>query len=126
MAALLHETAVSTPTPDGTVSVAQVAPALTVPMITGLPKMPNPTAVQSELVGQEIALRPLTSGGIDCAVHAYPSLTESRTEFSPTAKQSAVLGHETEFKRLVPGGGVRDAQDNPPVVVAMIVDPAPA
>jgi hypothetical protein len=52
-------------------------------------------------------------------------LTEASTEFTPTAKQSAVLGHETEFKRLVPRGGVCAVHDNPPLVVAMIVEPAP-
>ena len=45
--------------------------------------------------------------------------------FTPTAKQSAVLGHDTEFNRLVPAGGVCAVQDRPPVVVLMIVDPAP-
>ena len=113
------------PTPAGTDSDVQVAPAFTVPMMTGLPKRPNPTAVQSEVVAHEMALRPLTSEGIACAVQAYPSLTEARTELTPTAKQSAVLGHETELKRLVPGGGVCAVQDSPPVVVPMIVDPAP-
>ena len=94
---LAHETAVRMPTPEGTGSEVQVAPALTVPMMTGLPKMPNPTAMQSESLAHEMALRPATSEGIDCAVQAYPSLTEARTVFTPTAKQSAVLGHETEL-----------------------------
>ena len=47
----MHETLVKMPTEAGTVSEDQVVPALTVPMMTGLPKMPNPTAVQSDDVG---------------------------------------------------------------------------
>ena len=85
------------PTPEGTGSEAQVAPASVVPMMTGLPKMPNPTAMQSDVVAHEMALRPATSEGMDCALHAYPALTEARTEFTPTAKQSTVLGHEAEL-----------------------------
>ena len=125
MPPLTHETAVRMPTPEGTGSAFQVVPASAVPMITGLPKIPNPTAVQSEVDAHEIPLRPLTSAGTDCAAQAYPSLTEARTVFTPTAKQSDVLGQETEFKRLVPAGGVCAVQDNPPVVVPMMVDPAP-
>lgn len=45
--------------------------------------------------------------------------------FTPAAKQSAVVGHDTELKRLVPAGGVWADHDRPPVVVPMIVDPAP-
>ena len=120
-----HETDVMTPTPAGTGSGVQIAPASVVPMTTGLPKMPKPTAVQSDVVAHEIPLRPLTSAGIDCWLHAYPSLTDARTALTPTAKQSAVLGQETEFKRLVPAGGVCAVQDNPPVVVPMMVEPAP-
>jgi hypothetical protein len=123
-ATLLHETAVNGPTPEGSGSATQVVPALTVPMMMGVRKMLNPTAVQSEAVGHEIALRPSTADGIDCAVHAYPPLTEARTEFTPTAKQSKVLGHEAEFSELVPAGGFCDVQDKPPVVVDMIVEPA--
>jgi hypothetical protein len=36
-----------------------------------------------------------------------------------------LLGHETEWSWLIPGGGVSLDQDNPPVVVTMIIDPAP-
>jgi len=113
------------PTPDGTGSEVQVVPALTVPMMTGLPNMPKPTAVQSEADAHEMPSRPATSDGIACGFHAYPSLTEERTESTPTAKQSAVLGHDAELKRLVPGGGVLAVHDRPPVVVLMTVEPAP-
>ena len=85
-----------TPTPEGTGSEVQVAPASVVPMMTGLPKMPKPTAMQSDVLAHEMAVRPATSEGRVCAVHAYPALTEARTEFTPTAKQSTVLGHEAE------------------------------
>jgi hypothetical protein len=44
---------------------------------------------------------------------------------TPAAKQSAVLGHDTELIRLAPTGGFCDIQDSPPVVVVMIVAPAP-
>jgi hypothetical protein len=72
-----------------------------------------------------MALRPDTAEGSCCALHAYPSLTEASTDFTPTAKQSMVLGHETEFSFPVPDGGLCAAQARPPVVVPMIVDPAP-
>jgi hypothetical protein len=64
--ALTQETAVSSPTPAGmAVSAVQVAPESVVPIMTGLPNIPKPTAVQSEIVGHEIPFRPLTSEGID-------------------------------------------------------------
>ncbi len=121
----MQETAVRIPTPVGTGSAVQEAPALTVPMMTGLPKMPNPTAVQSDVVAHETPLSPSTSGGMACWLHAYPSLTEDNTVFHPTAKQFAVDGHDAELRRLVPAGGVRAAHERPPVVVVMMVDPAP-
>ncbi|MGO8827023.1 MAG: hypothetical protein ACLQU9_17540 [Acidimicrobiales bacterium] len=69
--ALTQETAVSSPTPGGmVVSAVQVVPASVVPMMAGLPKMPNPTAVQSKDVGHEIPFRPLTSDGIWLALQA--------------------------------------------------------
>ena len=52
------------PVPGGTVSGAQDVPPSLVPIRTGLPKIPNPTAVQTEVDAQEIPLRPLTSAGI--------------------------------------------------------------
>ena len=51
---LAQETAVKTPTPDGTVPGVQVRPPSVVLMATGLPKMPNPTAVHSLIVAHEI------------------------------------------------------------------------
>jgi hypothetical protein len=77
------------------------------------------------VVGQEIPLRPLTSAGIDSSVHAYPAFREVSTESTPAAKQSAVLGHEAEFSVLVPAGAFWAVHDKPPVIVPMIVDPAP-
>jgi len=106
MVVLTHEIAVKVPVPGGTVSGVQVVPPSFVPITTGLPKIPNPTAVQSVVDGHEIPLRPLTSAGMDSAVHAYPAFREVSTESTPAAKQSAVLGHETEFSTLVPGGGL--------------------
>jgi len=67
---LTHEMAVSSPIPVGAVRAAQVVPPSVVPMMTGLPNMPNPTAVQSEVDGHEIPFRPLTSDGIGSALHA--------------------------------------------------------
>jgi len=113
------------PTPVGTVWLDHVTPALTVPMMTGLPKMPKPTAVQSDGVPQEMPLRPATSDGMVWGLQAYPALTEAKTEFTPTAKQSAVVGQATELRRLVPGGGVWAVHRVPPVVVLMMVEPAP-
>ncbi len=64
VAVFAHETAVRMPTPIGTVSEVQVVPASTVPMTTGLPKMPNPTAVHADFVAHEMPLRPSTLDGI--------------------------------------------------------------
>jgi hypothetical protein len=122
---LTHETAVKAPTPDGMVPGVQVRPPSVVLTATGLPKMPNPTAVQALVVAHEIPFKPLTWAGMTTDLHAYPALTEVTTELSPAAKQFAVLGHDTAFKRLVPGGGFCVAHDKPPVVVPMMVDPAP-
>ncbi len=47
--------------------------------------MPKPTAVQSAVVGHEMPFSPLTSVGIESALHAYPALTDRRTEFTPAA-----------------------------------------
>src|ERR1700735_1361457 len=101
IAGLVHDTLVKMPTEVGTVSEDHVLPALTVPMMTGLPKMPKPTAVQSDVVMQEMLFSPATSEGIVCGLQAWPALNEARTESSPTAKQSAVDGHDVELKRLV-------------------------
>ncbi len=87
--------------------------------------MPNPTAVQSEVVAHEIPFRPLTWVGMTSGLQAYPALTEARIDLAPAAKQSALLGHETAFKLLVPGGGFWADHVNPPVEVPMMVDPAP-
>jgi hypothetical protein len=62
--ALTQSTPVRTPTPEGTGSVVQVAPPFDVPITMGLPKMPKPTAVQSESDGQVIPFSPLTVAGI--------------------------------------------------------------
>jgi hypothetical protein len=94
-------------------------------MITALPNMPNPTAVQSVVVGHEIPFSPLTSAGIAWDVHAWPAFWVVRTASTPAAKQSAGLGHETEFRLPMPAGGICGAHDKPPVVVPMIVEPAP-
>jgi hypothetical protein len=67
---LAQETPVKTPTEEGAVSEIHVAPALTVPMMTGLPKMPKPTAVQVDGEIQEIPFRPATPLGNDCGVQA--------------------------------------------------------
>jgi hypothetical protein len=121
----VHETLVKTPTEAGAVSEDQVVPALTVPMMTGLPKMPKPTAVQSDVVTQEMPFSPATPEGIVCGFQAWPALTDARTESTPTAKQSAVDGHDAELKRLVPVGGLCEVQETPPDVVLMMVDPVP-
>ncbi len=94
-------------------------------MMTGLPKMPNPTAVQSDVEMHEMPFRPATPGGMVCGLQAWPALTEARTELTPTAKHSAVVGHDAELKRLVPVGGLCAVHERPPVVVLMMVDPAP-
>lgn len=114
------------PTPAGTaVSAVQVVPESVVPMMTGLPKMPNPTAVQSDVVGHEIPLRPLTTEGIGSLFQAWPALDDASTELTPAAKHSAVLGHDAEVSWLVPSGGVCSVQLVPPLMVLMIVEPAP-
>jgi hypothetical protein len=60
---LEHETAVRRPTPVGIGSIAQLDPPFTVPINSGLPKMPNPTAVQLEVEAQDMPLSPFTWGG---------------------------------------------------------------
>jgi len=125
MDALTHETAVKMPTPAGTVSAVHVPPPFAVPIATGPPKMPNPTAVQSELVAHEIPFSPLTWVGMTSGFHAYPAFNETWTELIPTAKQLALLGHEIAFNPLAPGGGFWTTHDTPPVVVPIMVDPAP-
>src|ERR1700722_17233247 len=94
-------------------------------MMTGLPKMPNPTAVQSDAVTHEMPFRPATLGGSVCALQAWPALTDAKTESMPTAKQSAVDGHDTELIPLVPEGGDCAAHATPPVDVFMMVELAP-
>jgi hypothetical protein len=125
MAGLVHETLVKTPTEAGAVSEDQVVPASMVPMMTGLPKIPNPTAVQSDVVTQEMPFSPATLAGVVCGFQAWPALTDARTESTPTAKQSAVDGHDAELKRLIPDGGLCAVHDTPPEVVLMMVDPVP-
>jgi len=105
MDALTHEAPVNTPTPAGIVSAVQVRPPSVVAITTGLPKMPNPTAVQSELVAHEIPFSPLTWVGMPSGVHAYPAFDETWTVLIPTEKQLALLGHEIAFNPLAPGGG---------------------
>jgi len=117
--------AVRVPVPDGATSCVQVDPPSVVPMTAGLPKIPNPTAVQSTVVGHEIPSSPFTEAGTDSALHAWPAFREVRTESTPAAKQTAVLGHDTEFSVLVPEGGFCATHDNPPVTVPMMVEPAP-
>jgi hypothetical protein len=69
--ALSQETAVSSPTPAGmAVSAVQVVPESDVPIMTGFPNIPKPTAVQTEVVGHEIPFRPLTSEGITSVLQA--------------------------------------------------------
>jgi hypothetical protein len=92
----------------------------------GLPKMPKPTALQVEVVGQEIPLRPLTVAGIDCEVQVRPRLAVASNESVPTAKQVMVLGHEVEDNVSIPSGTVSSDQDKPLVVVEMTIEPVPA
>ena len=80
-----QSTALKMPTPAGTVSVVQSVPPLDVPMIIGVQKMPKPTAVQSEDVGQEMPLSPLTPAGIELACHVRPAFWLTRIEFQPMA-----------------------------------------
>ena len=125
IAGLVHDTLVKTPTEVGTVSEDHVLPALTVPMMTGLPKMPKPTAVQSDVVMQEMLFSPATSEGVVCGFQAWPALTDAKTESMPTPKQSAVDGQDTERMSLVPEGGDCAAHATPPDEVFMIVELAP-
>lgn len=122
---LAHETLVSKPIPFGSAPVDQLDPPLVVRIASGLPKMPNPTATQSDAVGQEVPFRPLTWVGMFCEFQVKPWLEEDRAEFTPATKQLLMLGHEAELRRLVPDGRVSTVQELPAVVVLMIVDPAP-
>jgi hypothetical protein len=57
---LEHDTALRMPTPGGIGSMDQLDPPLVVPISSGRPKIPNPTAVQKAVVAQEIPFIPLT------------------------------------------------------------------
>jgi hypothetical protein len=87
--------------------------------------MPNPTAKQSVAVGQEISFNPLTAPGITSVFHAKPAFCETTTASIPTAKQTAVVGQATELSRPFPVGGASLDHVPPPLVVTMIVEPAP-
>ena len=52
-------------------------------------------------------------------------MTDASTELTPTTKHSAGVGHEAEFRWLIPEGGVCADHERPPVVVVMMVVPAP-
>ena len=52
-------------------------------------------------------------------------MTDFRIEPTPAAKHVAVVGQDTPPMRPVPEGGDCALQDRPPVVVLMMVDPAP-
>lgn len=95
-------------------------------MMTGIEKIPKPTAMHCEGDTHEIPVKPMTLDGIAWEFQDRPTLAVCKTVSTPTAKQSEVVGHETESSWLIPGGGDWLDQDNPPVVVAIIVDPAPA
>jgi hypothetical protein len=118
-----QDTPVRMPTVLGTASADQVEPPVLVPTMTGVEKMPNPTAVQLDALGQEIPFRPLTSEGIDWVVQASPALVEARTELSPAAKQIAVVGQATELMLPIPKGGFTADQEEPPEVVENMSDP---
>jgi hypothetical protein len=98
-------------------------------MIAGLapfrPNMPNPTAMQLVVVGHEIPFKPLTALGIATLFHSKPALDETTTVSIPAAKQTAVVGQSTELSPPVPVGGASFHQLPPPLVVSMIVEPAP-
>jgi hypothetical protein len=87
--------------------------------------MPNPTAVQSVVVAQEMPFKPLTSAGRFCACHAYPAFEENNTSLTPATKQIALVGHDAERRRLVPDGSVSSVHESPPEFVLMRVEPAP-
>jgi hypothetical protein len=65
MVVLTHDTPVSAPTPAGTVSFDHVPPPLVVPIMAGEANIPNPTAVQTETLTQEMPDKPLTDDGVD-------------------------------------------------------------
>jgi hypothetical protein len=120
-----HETPVRAPTFEGTGWLDQVTPAFIVLMMTGLEKMPKPTAVQVDGETHEMPVRPLTLAGMDWLLQVRPTLVVCKTVSTPAAKQSAVFGQETELSGPIPGGGVCEDHDKPPVVVVMMVEPAP-
>jgi hypothetical protein len=87
--------------------------------------MPNPTAKQSVGVGQEIPFKPLTTSGRFSVLQAKPALSETTRLLVPAAKQTAVLVQATDLNAPVPIGGDLFDQESPPLVVVMIVEPAP-
>jgi hypothetical protein len=94
---LAQETPVRAPTFAGTGWFDQVTPAFVVLMMTGLEKMPNPTAVHAVGETHEMPVRPLTLAGMDWLVQVRPTLVVCKTVSTPAAKQSEVIGQETEL-----------------------------
>jgi hypothetical protein len=94
-------------------------------MITGLEKTLKPTAVHCEGDTHEIPVRPLTLDGIAWDDQVRPTFVPRRTALVATAKQTLVMGHEAECTCPIPKGVDSEDQAKPPVVVAMIGDPAP-
>jgi hypothetical protein len=116
---------VRVPTPGGIGSVDHVDPPSVVLISSGLPKMPNPTAVQSEVVAQDMPVSPLTWDGVFCVLHENPALAENNTVLTPAAKQTAVVGQEAERRRLVPAGDASFVQETPPEIVVIMAEPEP-
>jgi hypothetical protein len=94
-------------------------------MIIGAPKMPKPTAVQLEDVGQETPLSPATAGGVDWRLQVRPALTLERFESHPATLHAPVIGHAAEVSWPMPLGEVAAAQFDPPSSVVVIVEPDP-
>jgi hypothetical protein len=73
------------PTLGGTVSFLHVLPPSVVPMMTGLPKMPNPTAVHDEVLTHAMPVSPSTSAGTFCTFQLPPSFVDAMIESELTA-----------------------------------------
>jgi hypothetical protein len=94
-------------------------------MITGIEKMPKPTAMHCVGDGHDMPVTPLTIDGIASEFQLRPTFVVCRMEPTPTAKQSTVVGHETEDSRPIPEGGDSLNQDESPDEIAIIVAPVP-
>jgi hypothetical protein len=127
-----QETLSTFSTPAGSVVLFQIVPPSVVDIASPVSVNPlvvsstlSPTAVQSEVLEQEMSLTSLTPAGKVWVLHVVPSVVAARvgtaepTVLTADAQQSDVPAHPTVSRKANPLGGVWVAQVAPPSVVAI-------